>query len=67
MRGITRIIKKRGMENFIGLMVECTKDSGWMDFSMEKAYILTDQEERFQENGLKDKEYEINIFSTTFD
>ncbi|CAD8188704.1 unnamed protein product [Paramecium octaurelia] len=49
------------MENFIGLMAECTKDIGLMDFSMEKASILTDLEERFQENGLKDREDE-NIY-----
>ncbi|CAD8096787.1 unnamed protein product [Paramecium primaurelia] len=38
-----------------------------MDFSMVKEYKQTDQEERFQENGLKDREDEINIYSTTFD
>lgn len=38
MRGITRIIRRRGMENFIGLMAEYIKDNGRMDFSMEKEY-----------------------------
>ncbi|CAK57658.1 unnamed protein product (macronuclear) [Paramecium tetraurelia] len=47
-------------------MAECTKDNGLTDFSMEKASILTDLEERFQENGLKDREDE-NIYITTFD
>ena len=39
-KGITRMIKNRGMGNSIGQMTATIKESGRMESSMDKAYIL---------------------------
>ena len=66
MRGITRIIKRRAMENFIGLMVEYTKDNGRMDCNKEKANILTDKDLKSLEKSLKGREDEFDIILLLF-
>ena len=39
MKESTKRIRKMGLVNFIGLTVECIKENGKMDYSMELEYI----------------------------
>lgn len=49
------------MENSHGLMAESTKDNGLMDIPMEKEYSSTDKGLKKWENGMKVKEYLIDL------